>query len=107
MCLWNDKTREKFVQLATQLSADGTVFGALEFRNQLRTLVGPAEPINYGDVFSELWHYWRKGKFAQPYIIRTKTVPTPGDLPDEVTVEYWPENGVVLKKVAASWHGKP
>lgn len=99
MCMWETTTRSKFEDLVADLTEQHIPFDALAVRNQLRAKVGLGVDVSYGDVFNELWHYYRKGKFAQPYIIRTKLV----SAGLEHTVEYVPASETVLKKVRQNW----
>jgi hypothetical protein len=99
MCMWETTTRSKFEELVATLTEQHIPFDALAVRNQLRAKVGRSVDISYGDVFSELWHYYRKGQFTQPYIVHTKVVS--GGL--ERTVEYVPASETVLKKVRQNW----
>jgi len=104
MCMWTQGTRTTFETVITKMVLTGKPFDTLAVRDQMRTAVGLGTDINYNDVFSELWHYYRKGKFVQPYLVRTKTVvidTANGDT--TVTVEYVPEAGTVLKKVREQW----
>jgi hypothetical protein len=112
MCTWAQSIRTEFEGVVTKLTQAGLAFDTLAARNALRAAVvqqGAFEAsaelaITYNDVFSELWHYYRKGKFAQPYLIRTKTVvidTANGDT--TVTVEYVPTVQVTLKKVREQW----
>lgn len=97
--MWESTTRSKFEELVATLTEQNVTFDTLAVRNQLRAKAGLGVDISYGDVFSELWHYYRKGKFAQPYIIHTKLV----SAGLETTVEYVPAAEVVLKKVRERW----
>jgi hypothetical protein len=102
--MWSKLTRECFEALVTKCTSDARVFDALTIRDQLRQQLGTVANLTYNDVFSELWHYYRKDKFSQLYVVRTKLVvydPENGDT--TTTVEYVPAVQVVLKKVREQW----
>lgn len=101
MCVWVQTTRSKFQDVVARLSEAGRSFSPMTVRDELRKAVGGTVDVRYGDVFSELWHYYRKGHFAQQYLIRTLTVLANGK--PEISVEYVPATSTVLKKVLEQW----
>lgn len=98
MCDWSDRQRDVFERVVRAL--DGQAFDAHLVRDRMREET--TDSILYGDVFSELWHAYRKrrGPFAsmRQYVIRT-TVCAAGT----VVAEYVPAEGTVLKKVLRRW----
>lgn len=99
MCRLATKTITALPRLLEEWVAERRVFDTLAVRNELRRRV-PDEDIRYGDVFDEVWHAFRKGRFVG-YIVRTKVVKTPTG--DDTTVEYVPSEGVVLQRVRVAW----
>lgn len=90
MCLWSNTVQQVFEESIAELVKDEQPFDVLTLRNIMRRRV-PNENILYNEVFSELWHYYRKGNFKVPYFIRLKEVaPLDGAPEPVVTVEYVP-----------------
>ena len=94
MCNWSDVVRTAFESSVKVLVKDGVSFDTLIVRDIMRGVakIAPLFPppdISYGDVFSELWHLYRKGGFGKRYIVATKNVlDAQGKL--ETTVQYLP-----------------
>ena len=87
MCNWSPEERIAYEDSLKLLFKDEVRFDALILRDMMRGK--SSEPILYGDVFSELWHFYRKGGFSKRYIIATKNVlDAQGKL--ETTVQYLP-----------------
>jgi len=87
MCNWSPVVRSAFKDSLKLLFKDAVRFDALILRDMMRGKC--IEPILYGDVFSELWHLYRKGDFTKKYIIATKNVlNAEGKL--DTTVQYLP-----------------
>ncbi|GEM_PF-3843896 len=94
MCMLAKKTVAALPHLVEEWVAARSVFDALAVRNELRRRV-PDEDIRYGDVFDEVWHLFRKGKFAG-YIMRTKLVKTATG--EDTTVEYVPTELFLIER---------
>lgn len=99
MCMLAAKSAAELPRILAEWTRERRAFDALAVRDELRRRV-PDEDVRYGDVFSEIWHAFRKGGLRD-YVVRTKLVMV--DSRAETTVEYVPAETTVLKRVLQAW----